>query len=224
MDIETFTYELIDSKMYILMENSSVIIIDPNLSDDANRLLKSKCFDDIMIVLTHEHYDHISGVEKLRQEFNCVVYCSKKCHQNMQSSIKNGSKYFKALFMDKEPDRLSEAEKILPFVSYGDVVFEDKKEFAWEGHNVVLIETPGHSSGSICIQVDDKYLFTGDSLLKGTKIITRLPGGSKKEYGDITFPYLQSLDKNLYVYPGHGEAGYLRDFKYVNCTLQECYL
>lgn len=212
MVIETFTYELIDSKMYILMENNRAIVIDPNMSEEASHLIELGKFDDLIIILTHEHYDHISGVEKLRSQFDCTVYCSEKCNQNMKSPIKNGSKYFKALFIDKELDKLAEAEKVKPIVSRGDVMFESQMDFIWEGHRIVLTETPGHSLGSICIQIDDKYLFTGDSLLKDINVITRLPGGSKREYEEITFPYLQRLDKDLYVYPGHGESGYIEEF------------
>ena len=166
----------------------------------------------------------ISGIENLRSEFYCKVYCSEKCNQNMKSPIKNGSKYFKALFIDKEEDKLVEAEKIIPIVSHGDVMFELQTELIWEAHKIVLTETPGHSSGSICVQIDDKYLFTGDSLLKDVDVITRLPGGSKIEYESITLPYLQSLSKDLYIYPGHGESGYLKDFNILTAYSRDVFI
>ena len=35
MRIKIFTYTLIDSKMYVLIENNSALIIDPNISQEA---------------------------------------------------------------------------------------------------------------------------------------------------------------------------------------------
>lgn len=222
MYIQTFTYDLIDSKMYILLEVGSALVIDPNISKDAAKLLKLQRVEEIKVLITHEHYDHISGVEWLRNQFKCEVCCSQKCNQNMQSPLLNGSKYFKALFMDKEIEKVKEADKVGPITCCADVTFQEEKRFIWQGHEIIMTETPGHSSGSICILIDNKYLFTGDSLLKDTSVITRLPGGSKKEYEEITLPYLKNMKKDIYVYPGHGESGYIRDFKYVNSTYGLC--
>ena len=217
MKIETYTYDLIDSKMYVLIEESSALIIDPCISEKAKKSIKDKKIRDIKIVLTHEHYDHISGIEFFRNLIdNCEVICSEQCHINMQSPLKNGSKYFKAIFLCKDEALLSEAEKIQPVSYSGDLFFNVMMSFEWHGHTVELQETPGHSLGSICIKLDNKCLFTGDSLLKNATVITKLPGGSKEQYNKITVPYLKGLDEDLYVYPGHGEGGVLSEFVIVD--------
>ena len=79
-------------------------------------------------------------------------------------------------------------------------------------HKIFLKETPGHSKGSICILVDEKILFSGDTLVTGHETILRLPGGSKKDFAGITLPYLESLDREIMVYPGHGEPQKLAEF------------
>ena len=68
----------------------------------------------------------------------------------------------------------------------------------------MLKETPGHSKGSICIFLDEKVMFSGDTLVTGFNTIVRLPGGSKKDFYSITIPYLKQLDEDIVVYPGHG--------------------
>ena len=224
MHIKTFTYNLIDAKMYILLEETSALVIDPNISEDAVRMLNKCGIENIKVILTHEHYDHISGVEWLRRQFECEVYCSQKCNANMQSPILNGSKYFKALFFDKGAEKMKEASEVKPMVCYADVIFKGEKKFVWKEHEIIMTETPGHSQGSICILIDNKYLFTGDSLLKDFPVITRLPGGSKKAYEEKTLPYLDSMDRDIYVYPGHGKSGYIKNFKYVNNTFEQCCL
>lgn len=214
MQIRTYTYELIDSKMYIMIEGSEALIIDPCISEEAVTMLRSEEVDNVLILLTHEHYDHMSGLELFRDAFSsCRVLVSEICNTYMQKPTRNGSKYFKALFIDKESDRIEEAGQV-PAVSYtGDEFFTGETQFDWQEHKIFIRETPGHSPGSVCIIIDDSILFTGDSLLKDDPVVVKLPGGNRKDYNEYTVPYLKSLDEELMVYPGHGESGVLKEFK-----------
>ena len=214
MQIRTYTYELIDSKMYIMIEGSEALIIDPCISEEAVAMLRSEGVDNILILLTHEHYDHMSGLELFRDAFgSCRVLVSEICNTYMQKPTRNGSKFFKALFIDKESDRIEEAGQV-PAVSYtGDEFFTGETQFDWQEHKIFIRETPGHSPGSVCIIIDDSILFTGDSLLKDDPVVVKLPGGNRKDYNEYTVPYLKSLDEELMVYPGHGESGVLKEFK-----------
>lgn len=210
--IETFTYDLIDSKMYVICENNSALIIDPCISDRAINRLIQRNINEVKIILTHEHYDHISGIGVFRENFSgCEVICSEKCNQNLQSATGNGSKYFKALFLDKTDAALKEADKVEPVSYCADTTFGGQLTLQWQNHILILRETPGHSPGSICILMDESRLFTGDSLLKDVPVITRMPGGSRKDYNAKTLPFLKLLNKTIYVYPGHGTPGVLEE-------------
>jgi hydroxyacylglutathione hydrolase len=100
-----------------------------------------------------------------------------------------------------------EANVIKPFNCKGaDIVFKDNFILKWGEHNLKLMETPGHALGSICILLDEQWIFTGDSLLADVDVITRLPGGSRKKYKEITLPILNDLSKDLQVYSGHGRS------------------
>lgn len=212
LEIKIFTYDLIDSKMYVVCENHRALVIDPCISKEAISYLTEKSINDVKIILTHEHYDHISGIGVFRETFSeCEVICSEACNQNLQSATGNGSKYFKALFLDKTDTALKEAERVTPVSYCADTTFCGDFALQWQGHSISLIETPGHSQGSICILLDKKYLFTGDSLLKDIPVITRLPGGSNKDYETKTMPFLCCLNQSLYVYPGHGEPGFMEE-------------
>lgn len=101
---------------------------------------------------------------------------------------------------------------IQPYSCEADEIFNGKKEWNFESHKIVMQETPGHSKGSICILVDEEILFSGDTLVTGHETILRLPGGSKKDFASITLPYLESLDREIMVYPGHGEPQKLKRF------------
>lgn len=216
--IETYTYEVIDSKMYVMTEGKRALVIDPCISETAVGHLKEQNIDDVLIILTHEHYDHMSGIELFRNAFDsCTVLCSEACNTYMQRPTRNGSKYFKALFIDKTLELIEEAEKVQPVSYTADELFTGEKRFDWQGHDVFIRETPGHSPGSSCIIVDEEFLFTGDSLLKNDPVITRLPGGNRKIYNEEALPYLLSLSGDLMVFPGHGESGVLHEFDIVPC-------
>jgi hydroxyacylglutathione hydrolase len=68
--------------------------------------------------------------------------------------------------------------------------------------SVKIIYTPGHTDDSICLLVDDKKLFTGDTLFVGECGRTDFPGGNTKNMYD-SLNRLQKLNDNIKVYPGH---------------------
>ncbi|MGX8773424.1 MAG: MBL fold metallo-hydrolase [Bacillota bacterium] len=208
MEISTYSFDLVDSKGYVISENRSLIIIDPCLSpEEVGEIRRRGDFDEVKVLLTHEHYDHIFGIDSIRQHWDdCSVICSSGCAQNIKSPLRNGSNHFSALLMDKDEELYRRAQLIEPVSFEADMVFTDGFAFDWEGHEVRMVLTPGHSKGSCCVVIDDKYLFTGDSLLRDAPVITRLPGGSKAMYSSETIPFFLSLDPGMDVYPGHGEG------------------
>lgn len=206
--IYTYDFYPIDSRMYILIENKKALIIDPCVSDEALQLLNENDVAEILVLLTHEHYDHISGINWLRERVPSVnVLCSLACAEALPKPSKNLSNFWEILFIgkDNETQEYVRNMNIQPYSCTADDTFETEHALSWEGHSLFLKETPGHSKGSICILLDETILFSGDSLVTGHPTITRLPGGSKKDYSGITLPWLQSLDPSIMVYPGHGE-------------------
>jgi glyoxylase-like metal-dependent hydrolase (beta-lactamase superfamily II) len=95
---------------------------------------------------------------------------------------------------------------VQPYHCYADENLKDELSISWQEHKVEIIKTPGHSQGSVCIIIDDKYVFTGDSFIFNQTTITRLPGGSVLDYETKTLPFVCSLKKNTIILPGHGEV------------------
>jgi glyoxylase-like metal-dependent hydrolase (beta-lactamase superfamily II) len=69
--------------------------------------------------------------------------------------------------------------------------------------NLKVIYTPGHSEDSICLIVDDKCVFTGDTVFVGNCGRTDLPGSDPNKMYYSLFEVLANLDEKLVVYPGH---------------------
>lgn len=210
-----YVMPIITSNMYILIMDKQALIIDPNESEEAMELLEDCGVTDITILLTHEHFDHISGVNSFREKWPCKVYGNNQCKEMVEDPAKNLAAFFMAMFISKpeEERRIAQSLFAEDYACQVDVGFEKEYNMKFKGLSVKMIDTPGHSSGSICILVDDKYIFSGDSLVEGNKVITRLPGGSRKEYNQITRPFLESLSEDIIVFPGHGTEGYLKDFE-----------
>lgn len=211
MDIKVFKSQLISSNMYILTSNKNAIIIDPCISYEGLKYIEDNSLNLDYIILTHEHYDHISGVNWLKENFGCKVICNENCAKAIQKPNHNLSKYFNVLIDVLPKEEMSTNIKVEPYYCYADITFGNQKYIEWEGHNIELISTPGHSKGSICVKLDDKYLFSGDSLLKDYPVITRLPGGSSKTYNTETLEFLKSLSQEIIVHPGHYESFKLKD-------------
>lgn len=199
MNILEYKLSPINSVMYIIVENKYALIIDPCINSDAEQILCDSGVDKVLIILTHEHCDHISGVNRFKEIFDTEVWCSYKCAANIQNPHKNLSQYVGILVEEFK------GYNVEPFSCAADRCFEGEINMQWNGHSVYLKEIPGHSEGSICILLDETYAFTGDYLIEGKKVFTKLPGGSKKEYLKITKPYLDSIKDNYIICPGHKE-------------------
>lgn len=211
MNIIVLTTSYMESHCYLLAEHGRAVVIDPGDFDLVAEAVRKENLTLDVAIVTHEHCDHVYGCTGVREEFHCKILASRLCSLNMQNPRKNFSQYFDA-FIELQTSLPPEQQKgIPPFTACADEVFEREKSFDWQGHSFYLRETPGHSPGSICILVDGKILFSGDTLMKDDAARTEFPGGSQKQLCENTMPWLESLPAEVEVYPGHGESFLLGD-------------
>ena len=195
-----------DSNMYIMIEDNDAIMIDPHFNEDAVELLLHHCVKNIYILLTHEHFDHVSGVSAYDM-FDTKLVAQKCCKNVLENPNNKIHSRFAATFIGADDCMRNNIRKVCAkqVLRQVDQSFDKELCFLWHNHRIEMYATPGHSPGSACIIVDDEMLFTGDSLIPGLDVITRFPGGNREIYEEITKKYLIALDKELIVYPGHGE-------------------
>ena len=81
---------------------------------------------------------------------------------------------------------------------------EEGEKIRAGGAVFTVMETPGHTWGSVCYLCEDA-IFSGDTLFAGSCGRTDLPGG---DYGTIVLSLerLAELQGDYTVYPGHGSA------------------
>ena len=83
--------------------------------------------------------------------------------------------------------------------------FSDGQILEIARHKIRIIHVPGHTPASSLLVMDEKIVFTGDSMIEGNKIITSFRGGNKDDMLYIAIPRLKQLPDDLMVLPGHGE-------------------
>lgn len=200
---------VIYSNMYVLLSGNNALVIDPHICTGAEELLHGAGVQSCVILLTHEHFDHISGVNRLRDLYPCRVICTVTCANLIKNAKRSGAMTFGALFLlgHTEQERKEMEPWIVPdYTCRADETYEREMKLDWHGISFLLREMKGHSQGSQVIVVEDRYIFTGDNLVPGEQVITRLSGGSRVIYEESVRPYLQALPDHYIVYPGHGEA------------------
>ena len=202
IEIRRYVSSLLSSNMYVVAEGDHAIVIDP--------------FDDTSpgdgliidyIFLTHEHYDHISGVNAWKEKTQAPVLCSKPCSENIQNPKKNLANHFREFcelqtWMDLDEIPPSNPE----YICSADESFLDELTVSWQGHAFELFEIPGHSLGSIGIMLDGTDFFSGDSLMENCEIELRMPGGSRKKWEAIGKKKLEGLPDGIRVWPGHFDS------------------
>lgn len=188
--------------MFFLLREHYAIIIDPCIDEEAGKLFKEQQIQEALVLLTHEHYDHVSGVNWLREQMKCEVWAHEICASIIAEQ--DIQKIYEILLAFHEKQDNREVPKT-GYRCFTDYSFKYEREIIYQGMRIVMIPTPGHSQGSCCYFLNGQLFFSGDTLVNGFPTITRLPGGSRKAYENITKPYLLSLDKNIMIYPGHGD-------------------
>jgi hydroxyacylglutathione hydrolase len=142
------------------------------------------------ILLTHEHYDHVGGVQEILRatDDSAKIFA----HRDVVLKLNEGKSTFAEMLGGQMP-----CIKV-------DVPLSDNVQIMVGSESVQVLFTPGHSIGSLCFYVKKNgVLFSGDTVFAH--------GG----FGRYDFPggdldlLLQSIEKlaslditNLY--PGHG--------------------
>lgn len=191
MKIEKITATLLSANNYVVGDDKNCLIIEA--SADLEKIKQIVAKRNVLgIFLTHGHWDHALNIDKIQKEFGCKVYLNK----NAVSKLKNEKRTFYGDVLIKS----NLTEKQMHFVEDGEII-------TFEGLQVEIIYTPGHTNCSVCYKVLDKtdeVLFTGDTLFCDGFGRCDLPTGSEEDMMK-SLQKLFMLEENLKIFPGHGE-------------------
>lgn len=217
--IYRFPFELVDENMYFIPSGDTGIVIDPNENEELLDVFEQHGTKNIVIILTHEHYDHTTGVEWLQSKINSKLFCHKACAEAISSEKGNDPKTLGYILTlrdavdggHRRDDYLATAKR---YTLHADETFEEEGKMVIGDLTMRFRPAPGHSPGSVLLFLGEN-LFSGDSLIQHTPTIVHLPGSDRKVFKAETKPYLQSLNKNIMVFPGHGEPFRICDAEFL---------
>ena len=154
---ESFAGVSISSNVYVLRDEGSFYSFDASGLPSLLSYLASAGIHGSLIAgvfLTHGHYDHVMGLESLR-EYSPTAYISSRDRQLMEETVR----------CYPSCSDLSEAKEVLSRLG------------------LVSIPTPGHTPGSTCFySPGESLLISGDTVFTdGYFGRTDLPGGSDSD-------------------------------------------
>ncbi len=151
-----------------LVEAGSIrILVDTGIS--LNRKIILNHFNHLnslnFLLLTHTHFDHCQNAAFLKDKFGCKIIIGESAKETVKQGytpIPNGvtwwAKFVVWLGRKLRPGFTGHA----PFEA--DILVKERFTFEHEGVSLEIIPTPGHSSDSITLIVDDEIAIVGDTL------------------------------------------------------------
>jgi len=213
--MQRFTWEILDANSWLLVENDCGLLFDPVDSSALYGAISG--LKELLIVLTHCHFDHICGLNHIRNiRSDACVIATSACSERICRSSGNLSNIANVLMaFHKHNDRIEDI--IDPFsCKAADRTFQKELDIEWQNHKLRLEEYNGHSRGGLCCEIDGSTLITGDTLLP-IPTITRLPGGSTRAFWEEDMPRLTAMKERIkIVCPGHGEPGQIDEMLSIN--------
>ena len=91
-EVYRFPYEPVDSNMFFIPDGQDGIVFDPNENEEQLSIFEKKDTKRITIVLTHEHYDHTSGVLWLQSKMDNKLFCHVDCAKTIAQECGNDPK------------------------------------------------------------------------------------------------------------------------------------
>ena len=157
------------------------------------------------IYLTHCHGDHIGGVKELKERYGGTIVAQRAAAENLRDSNINLTTYIGNKGLTIEVDARVDDEDLLHL---GELEFK-------------VIHTPGHTSGGSCLYCgQEKLLFSGDTLFRGTWGRTDVPTGDFEAVIKSITKKLMILPDETIVYPGHGKSTMIREEKPIYLELK----
>lgn len=186
MLIKTIPVGQLETNCYVVTEEASLLcaVIDPG--DESSTILdylesnKLKCTH---IFITHGHFDHTMAVRAVQEATGAQVYMHEK---DTNPTLEDASLRY------SPPD--------------GTIFYEEGDQIQVGNMVFYVMETPGHSEGSVCLVCEkEKVIFSGDTLFKGSCGRTDFPGSDPAKMM-ASLGRLYHMPGNFEVYPGHMDA------------------
>lgn len=197
MQIETFILGSMQTNCYLLVSDTSnsAVIIDPaDDGDFINEELMRRGLQLESVVLTHGHFDHCLGLLSLKSAWNVPIMMN-FADQFLLAKAQDSALHWLGIESDPVPP--------------ADVDLANKNEIELIREKFQIIQTPGHTPGSICLlHKKSKVLLSGDTIFAEGNIGRTdfsYSSGKKMKTSLAKLKSMAQATEYSEVYPGHGE-------------------
>ena len=197
--------------VFLIRDGGEAALIDAGFSDDESFNKRTAMLAELgvekikFIIITHHHYDHSSGAQRLREATGAQIVV----HVDEERLLKEPPSDSGDMEIPEDQKEaraqakrwIAEAAKATP-----DVRVRDGDVLQVGGLHLRCVHAPGHTAGHLCIVLEeDSVLFAGDNVLGvGTAAIAPPPHGDMAEY-IRSLRKMKALGAGLLA-PGHGPA------------------
>jgi len=170
----------------------------------------------VAIVLTHGHFDHVSGLKHLCDcypEIPILIHKEDSKFIGAEGGTLQGQSLMEMGFDDFVPS-VTNLPEATAFLEDGknlrDCAGVAGKTLSFEGmEDWLVIHTPGHTPGSVCLyNSSQKVLLSGDTVFYRSWGRTDLPFGSERQIQESLKRIYSTLPSDTKVYPGHEFNGF----------------
>lgn len=188
IDIKKIIVGQLGASCYVIKQKIECVVIDPG--DDVQKIINAIEGSNLRyILLTHGHFDHVLALEPLHEKFpNTPIYMGEDDEVLLRVLSEQN------LYSNKALNDIKVTIKHI----------DEKKQLKLANTKIRVIETPGHSHGSLCYLIDGN-LFSGDTLFYHTIGRTDFWTSDPIAMQD-SLKILAKLPKTTKVYPGHGRT------------------
>lgn len=143
------------------------------------------------LLSTHGHFDHNCGNDTIFNEFGILPEVHAK-DEYLMAKLAEQAEAFAGVKLENDVPQVGKHLKDGDIITFGN-------------YKIKVIETPGHTPGSVFLYVEDEHFaFSGDTLFKGDIGRTDLEGGSVLQIIQ-SLRHICQLPDDTVVLPGHGE-------------------
>lgn len=195
MEIRCVVNTLFSSCTYVIKHGELAWLVDCGDVEEVLPLLDGPLCG---VLLTHTHFDHIYGLNRLLKAFPEVpVFTNEAGKEGLLSDKLNLSRYHEDPFVLDAPENIR-------------VVEDGQCIGLFDGVNVQAVFTPGHSPTCVTWLMDDA-VFTGDSFIPGVKTVTIFPHAEKHQAAQSE-EMIRQMAVNRNIFPGHAPQLNENDF------------
>ncbi|MBN1134758.1 MAG: MBL fold metallo-hydrolase [Methanosarcinaceae archaeon] len=209
------------SNAYLLSGSNSNLLVDAGNKGKIQNLEitlmhKGLDFSDLdIVIVTHSHYDHLGCLVEIKERSEAKILV----HRDEANFLINGyipspkgTSLFSKIICWFGNSFFSGRAKFPPVNP--DILVDGECELVTSGSSIKIIPTPGHTSGSICVIINNECAIVGDTLFNV------IPGSFYPPFANDKKELIKSWRKILSTgcrtfYPGHGKP-FSRD-KFKKC-------